>query len=93
MVQQKNSTGLDPCLWNSDQLSIDGFSNNVERHAVPQLRPSCDWTPRLSSAAPIEEGFESLLHGANLAKWITPDGDNGHRIIIDYDARSEAEGE
>ncbi len=46
-----------------------------------------------------EEGFTSLFDG-DLAHWIVPEGDNGHwKVIeqdggkvIDYDARSEAEG-
>ncbi|MBT3384519.1 MAG: DUF1080 domain-containing protein [Prolixibacteraceae bacterium] len=44
-----------------------------------------------------EEGFTQLFNGKNLAGWKAPDGDNGHwsviNGVIDYDARSEAEGD
>src|SRR5258708_7770732 len=51
-------------------------------------------------AAPAETasevGFQWLFDGKDLAKWIIPEGDNGHwKIVdgvIDYDARSEAAG-
>ncbi len=44
-----------------------------------------------------EEGFKSLFNGENLDGWVIPDGDNGHWSVIDgvidYDARSEAQGD
>jgi hypothetical protein len=43
------------------------------------------------------EGFTSLFNGNDLTGWRVPEGDNGHWQatggVIDYDARSEAEGE
>ncbi|NLZ46275.1 MAG: DUF1080 domain-containing protein [Clostridiales bacterium] len=43
-----------------------------------------------------EEGYTKLFNGENLAGWKIPEGDNGHwsviNNVIDYDARSEAEG-
>ena len=43
------------------------------------------------------EGYESLFNGKNLEGWKIPEGDNGHWSVIDgvidYDARSEAEGD
>jgi hypothetical protein len=43
-----------------------------------------------------EEGFVTLFDGKDLDHWIVPAGDNGHWKVldgvIDYDARSEAEG-
>src|SRR4051794_18858381 len=43
-----------------------------------------------------DKPFSPLFDGADLSKWIVPDGDNGHwKIVdgtIDYDARSEAPG-
>lgn len=43
-----------------------------------------------------EEGYIKLFNGENLAGWKIPEGDNGHwsviNNVIDYDARSEAEG-
>lgn len=58
----------------------------------------------LSLAAPTaaqEEGFETLFDGTDLARWVVPEGDNGHwkvvdadgGKVIDYDARSEAPGD
>jgi hypothetical protein len=42
-------------------------------------------------------GYTSLFNGENLAGWKIPEGDNGHwsviNGVIDYDARSEAEGD
>jgi hypothetical protein len=44
-----------------------------------------------------EAGFTSLFNGKDLSGWIIPEGDNGHWSVIDgvidYDARSEAEGD
>jgi len=44
-----------------------------------------------------EEGFTRLFNGDDLSGWIIPEGDNGHWSVIDgvidYDARSEAEGD
>lgn len=44
-----------------------------------------------------EEGYESLFNGKDLKGWKIPEGDNGHwKVVdgvIDYDARSEAEGD
>ncbi len=44
-----------------------------------------------------EEGYTSLFNGEDLTGWKIPEGDNGHWNVIDgvidYDARSEAEGE
>lgn len=44
-----------------------------------------------------EMGFTSLFNGEDLTGWTIPDGDNGHWSVIDgvidYDARSEAEGD
>lgn len=44
-----------------------------------------------------EMGFTSLFNGQDLTGWITPEGDNGHWSVIDgvidYDARSEAQGD
>ncbi len=44
-----------------------------------------------------QEGYTSLFNGKNLNGWIIPVGDNGHWSVIDgvidYDARSEAEGD
>jgi len=44
-----------------------------------------------------EEGYTSLFNGKDLTGWQIPEGDNGHWNVIDgvidYDARSEAEGE
>lgn len=44
-----------------------------------------------------ERGFTRLFDGTDLAGWKIPDGDNGHWSVIDgvidYDARSEAEGD
>lgn len=46
---------------------------------------------------PEEAGFVPLFNGGDLARWIIPEGDNGHwKVVggvIDYDARSEAKGE
>ena len=43
-----------------------------------------------------DEGYKSLFNGKNLDNWKIPEGDNGHWSVIDgvidYDARSEAEG-
>ena len=43
------------------------------------------------------QGYKSLFNGKNLAGWQIPEGDNGHwKVVdgvIDYDARSEAEGD
>jgi hypothetical protein len=45
----------------------------------------------------VEEGYVSLFNGKNLDGWKMPQGDNGHwsviEGVIDYDARSEAEGD
>ncbi|MEM7370115.1 MAG: DUF1080 domain-containing protein [Bacteroidota bacterium] len=42
-------------------------------------------------------GYTSLFNGKDLAGWKIPEGDNGHwsviEGVIDYDARSEAEGD
>jgi hypothetical protein len=44
-----------------------------------------------------EAGYTNLFNGKDLSGWILPDGDNGHWSVIDgvidYDARSEAEGD
>lgn len=44
-----------------------------------------------------EAGFKQLFNGEDLSGWKTPVGDNGHwsviNGVIDYDARSEAEGD
>lgn len=44
-----------------------------------------------------EEGFTKLFNGEDLTGWKIPDGDNGHWSVIDgvidYDARSEAQGD
>jgi hypothetical protein len=44
-----------------------------------------------------DEGYKSLFNGKNLDGWVIPEGDNGHWSVIDgvidYDARSEAEGD
>ncbi len=44
-----------------------------------------------------DEGYKSLFNGKNLAGWVIPEGDNGHWSVIDgvidYDARSEAQGD
>jgi len=44
-----------------------------------------------------KEGYTSLFNGEDLTGWKIPEGDNGHwnviEGVIDYDARSEAEGE
>jgi hypothetical protein len=44
-----------------------------------------------------EEGYTQLFNEKDLTGWIIPDGDNGHWSVIDgvidYDARSEAEGD
>ncbi len=49
----------------------------------------------LAGAAPESE-YVTLFDGSNLDHWTIPEGDNGHwKIVegaIDYDARSEAEG-
>lgn len=43
------------------------------------------------------EGYKSLFNGKNLDGWVIPEGDNGHwsviEGVIDYDARSEAQGD
>ena len=43
------------------------------------------------------EGYTSLFNGKDLSGWKIPEGDNGHWSVvngfIDYDARSEAEGD
>ena len=43
-----------------------------------------------------DAGFRSLFNGRDLAGWVVPEGDNGHwKVVdgvIDYDARSEAQG-
>jgi len=43
-----------------------------------------------------KEGFTKLFNGKDLSGWVVPEGDNGHWSVIDgvidYDARSEAEG-
>ncbi len=43
------------------------------------------------------KGYTSLFNGEDLSGWIVPEGDNGHWSVIDgvidYDARSEAEGD
>ncbi len=43
-----------------------------------------------------EAGYTQLFNGEDLSGWIIPEGDNGHWSVIDgvidYDARSEAEG-
>ena len=45
----------------------------------------------------IEEGYTQMFNGKDLTGWNTPVGDNGHwsviNGVIDYDARSEAEGD
>lgn len=44
-----------------------------------------------------DEGYVSLFNGKDLTGWMVPEGDNGHWNVIDgvidYDARSEAEGD
>jgi hypothetical protein len=44
-----------------------------------------------------EEGYTRLFNGKDLTGWKIPDGDNGHWSVIDgvidYDARSEAQGD
>lgn len=44
-----------------------------------------------------EEGYRSLFNGKDLSGWKIPEGDGGHWNVIDgvidYDARSEAEGD
>lgn len=44
-----------------------------------------------------EAGYKSLFNGKNLDGWVAPEGDNGHWSVIDgvidYDARSEADGD
>ena len=44
-----------------------------------------------------EAGYTQLFNGDDLTGWIIPEGDNGHWSVIDnvidYDARSEAEGD
>lgn len=43
-----------------------------------------------------EEGYTKLFNGKDLSGWVIPTGDNGHWSVIDgvidYDARSEADG-
>src|SRR4051812_8921061 len=43
-----------------------------------------------------KEGFFTLFNGKDLGQWNVPEGDNGHwkvvEGVIDYDARSEAQG-
>jgi hypothetical protein len=50
-----------------------------------------------SAVAEDEDGFVSLFNGKNFAGWKVPPGDNGHwKVvdgIIDYDARSESDGD
>jgi hypothetical protein len=44
-----------------------------------------------------DEGFTQLFNGSDLTGWKIPDGDNGHWSVIDgvidYDARSESQGD
>ncbi len=44
----------------------------------------------------IEDGFTSLFNGQDLSGWVVPEGDGGHwKVVdgvIDYDSRSEAQG-
>jgi hypothetical protein len=45
----------------------------------------------------VEDGFQSLFDGKDLAGWVVPEGDGGHwKVVdgvIDYDSRSEATGD
>ncbi|MCX7820040.1 MAG: DUF1080 domain-containing protein [Kiritimatiellae bacterium] len=49
------------------------------------------------AAAEPPEGFRALFNGRDFTGWILPEGDQGHwRVeggVIDYDARSEAQGD
>ena len=44
----------------------------------------------------VEDGFIQLFNGTDLTGWVVPEGDGGHwKVVdgvIDYDARSEADG-
>lgn len=55
--------------------------------------PAC----RSSQAVSLEEDWTPLFNGRDLSGWKVPEGDNGHwKVVdgvIDYDARSEAEGD
>ena len=50
----------------------------------------------VQAQAEVEDGYTSLFNGEDLSQWMVPEGDGGHwRVldgVIDYDARSEAEG-
>src|SRR5579862_1258292 len=50
----------------------------------------------LISAGSPDHGFTTLCDGKDLARWIVPEGDDGHwKVVdgvIDYDARSMAKG-
>lgn len=62
--------------------------------ALRKERPSTDLIADGKEGS--DKPFTPLFDGGDLAKWIVPDGDNGHwRVVdgvIDYDARSEARG-
>lgn len=51
----------------------------------------------LHAADDIPPGFVSLFNGKDLSGWKVPEGDGGHwkvvEGVVDYDARSEAEGD
>ena len=55
------------------------------------------WTSHPATSADPSDGFAVLFNGRDFTGWKVPVGDNGHwqivNGVIDYDARSEAEGD
>jgi hypothetical protein len=45
----------------------------------------------------VEDGFKQLFNGSDLSGWVVPEGDGGHWSVIDgvidYDSRSESQGD
>lgn len=65
--------------------------------AVALLVTSSQFGIRAQAQGEKQDGFQSLFNGEDLSGWVVPEGDGGHwKVVdgvIDYDARSEAEGD
>ena len=75
-------------------LESEGSECQFRNMKIAEL-PSTD--PDASEVAMEADGFRPLFTGVDLSNWKVPEGDDGHwkvlSEVIDYDARSEANGD
>ncbi len=67
------------------------------KHCVLSILVLAILVSRGAAQEKSDEGFLPLFNGKDLSQWVIPKGDNGHWKVldgvIDYDARSEADGD